>query len=164
MSTDTPRRPTGVNVGSDAATALNREWARSAAAPDVYLFETSEIAYGRGSNQEVVHMPNETDKSAPFSKPEPAAAKSVEHEDEQNSPFTLIGYGAMFALFAVGVNLFWNSIALPTDSFAGGRNALLRRLIGRIGQTPLTAIFAAVALVFFSSAVIGYRNKQTNQK
>jgi hypothetical protein len=104
-----------------------------------------------------------------FSTAEPLFTKGVSRpedqndsgqlQDEEQSVLSMAGYCLFFLFAAFAFNFWWSSISLPSDSFAGGRNASIRRLIGRIGQLPLTVICVLIALVFAGSALSQLRSR-----
>jgi uncharacterized RDD family membrane protein YckC len=102
----------------------------------------------------------ETGSEPLFTKPD---IKSEPEPDEQDSPLGIAAIGALFAFFAVGVNIWWTTVSLPADSLAGGRNASMRRLVGRVGQLPMTIVLGAIAVLCFALAIAEFR-KQTKQE
>jgi hypothetical protein len=82
-----------------------------------------------------------------FSKPELTAV------DDSTPPWQAAVIGMFFLALAVGAWIKWESIALPKESLAGGRNASMRKLLGRIGQLPVTAILAAIGLFALVAAL-----------
>ncbi len=81
-----------------------------------------------------------------FTRPEP-------DEDEGGStPLGELGLGLAFLAGAVAVYLLWDSLALPEDSLAGGKRAGLRRLLGQIGQLPVTLVLATVGVLVLGLA------------
>jgi hypothetical protein len=89
-----------------------------------------------------------TDQQPLYTKPEPTVADA-----DDDSPLGLFGTGLIFLALTVAVNIWWDDLSLPEDSFAGGRNAARRRLVSRIGQMPLTIGLVAIGLVALAFAV-----------
>jgi hypothetical protein len=95
----------------------------------------------------------------------------VTHVDEDNdlADDALRGLGAIviFGAFLVFVLVKWKSVALDSSSFAGGRTASMRRLLGRIGQVPVAAVLGVLVLISIYAFVSSLRKlrilrKQTN--
>jgi hypothetical protein len=86
---------------------------------------------------------------------EPKLFVKPESADTDNStpPWQVALVGAMFLAFAVGAWIKWDIVALPKESLAGGRNASVRKLLGRIGHLPVTAILAAIGLFALIAAL-----------
>jgi hypothetical protein len=73
--------------------------------------------------------------------------------DDSTPPWQAALIGVMFLAFAVGAWIKWDVVALPKGSLAGGRNSSMRKLLGRIGQLPVTAILAAIGLFALLAAL-----------
>jgi hypothetical protein len=86
-----------------------------------------------------------------FSKPEPTETET--DSDDSTPPWQAALIGMVFLAFAVGAWIKWDSVALPKESLAGGRNASMRKLLGRIGQLPVTVILAAIGLFALLAAL-----------
>jgi hypothetical protein len=84
-----------------------------------------------------------------FSKPESTETDA----DDSTAPWQAALIGVMFLAFAVGGWMKWDSVALPRESLAGGRNASVRKLLGRIGHLPVTVILAAIGLFALMAAL-----------
>jgi hypothetical protein len=87
-----------------------------------------------------------------FSKPESTDT------DDSTPPWQAALTGVMFLAFAVGAWIKWDVVALPEQSRAGGRNASMRKLLGRIGHLPVTVILAAIGLFALVGALLDIRN------
>jgi threonine/homoserine efflux transporter RhtA len=77
-----------------------------------------------------------------FTKPDPP----VDDSDPGSDLLTGIGCTLLFGAFFVFTLVSWDSIALDPDSFAGGRTASMRKLLGRIGQIPVAVVLALITL------------------
>jgi hypothetical protein len=73
--------------------------------------------------------------------------------DDSTPPWQAALIGVMFLAFAVGAWIKWDVVALPEESRAGGRNAAMRKLLGRIGHLPVTVILAAIGLFALLAAL-----------
>jgi hypothetical protein len=82
---------------------------------------------------------------------------------DDDSPFSNVLYGlGAFAMAAVAY-VKWDSISLPADSAARGRYAGAKRLLGRVGQLPVTLIIVAFGMLFVAIAVHGLRSARRNE-
>jgi hypothetical protein len=94
---------------------------------------------------------------------------SVVDEDNDLADDALRGLGAVvfFGAFLAFVLMKWKSVALDSSSFAGGRTASMRRLLGRIGQVPVAVVLGFIVLISIYAFVSSLRKlrklrKQTN--
>lgn len=72
------------------------------------------------------------EEPALFTKPVAAPTPGV--EDEEDTSLSLLGGGVMGVAFVVAINLWWDQVEIADSSFAGGRNASIRRVLTHIGK------------------------------
>lgn len=91
--------------------------------------------------------------------PNPQQSPSeVAEDDDASSTLQLVVTALFFLGCAVACAVKWDSIALPRESFAGGRTASMRKLLGRLGQVPTTLILAALGLLAVWGAMSQFRS------
>jgi hypothetical protein len=96
--------------------------------------------------------PEPTDSTL-FTKPESQPDESDPGDDLLTGIGCTLLFGAMLVFALVG----WDSVALDADSFAGGRTASMRRLLGRIGQVPVVIVLAVITLLSLYAAISAIR-------
>jgi hypothetical protein len=88
-------------------------------------------------------------------------ADPVADEDVPGSDLLpALGCTATFGIFLIVVLVRWDSIALSSDSFAGGRTASMRKLLGRIDQVPVAVILGLLTLVSIYALISAFKEKR----
>jgi hypothetical protein len=92
-------------------------------------------------------------QSSLFTRAEP----SPDENDPGDDLLTGIGCTLLFGAALVFALVGWDSVALDPDSFASGRTASIRRLLGRIGQVPVVVVLALITLFSLYVAITSIR-------
>jgi hypothetical protein len=104
----------------------------------------------------------EPEEPALFTKPAVAPAPGV--DDEEDTSLGLLGGGIVVAAFVIFINLRWDQVFIADSSFAGGRNASIRRVLTHIGKLPLSIIFGLLSVVLFGSGIAQLRRHRANDR
>jgi MFS family permease len=72
-------------------------------------------------------------------------------------------FGLAFVVAAITIGMWFDSVAIPEDSFAGGRRSGVRKLIGNIGEGRMQIGLAVVGILILLLAAIEIRGWAKNR-